>query len=210
MHSSGGEFQGSPDSLMIHRPSYRGGASREGSCHQTLECTGDLFSRPRAHQPFPFDAASDEDQRWPQLDAEGSAERPARSIFDPDVPDTRMLRHCSGDGRLRRGAHTAPRGSEFEHRRLDETVDLFAAGLVQCHALRSGFTHDRRAARPNHSDKRRGQCRTIRTLPAGAIAAAPCKEGWPSPTSLRCRAAKNVRKDSSVPAWRLPPSLFAF
>ncbi len=73
-----------------------------------------------------LEAVLHEDQRWPQLDAEGAAERPAGAIFDLQVPQVGVRGQALFDDGLGGGTEAAPVGAELDHRRTRQGIDFSA------------------------------------------------------------------------------------
>jgi len=89
----------------------------------------DLVALVRAHELRPFFSVAQEDERRPELDAEGAAEAPAAGVGDLDVAHALVAGERFGDQRLRAAAVAAPGAAELEQRRARHRVDLLARGL---------------------------------------------------------------------------------
>src|SRR5438132_1019808 len=89
----------------------------------------DLVAVIRPHELRCLLAVAQEDERRPELHAEGAAKALAARVGDLDVAHARVLRDRLGDQRLRAPAPAAPRAAELEQRRSLERVDLGALGL---------------------------------------------------------------------------------
>jgi hypothetical protein len=80
----------------------------------------------RADDPRHLGSVAQEDERGPQLDAEGTAERAARPVFDLEMPHARLLGQGGLDHRLGGTAVTAPAGAELKHGSAGKGFDVAA------------------------------------------------------------------------------------
>src|SRR3954447_19013195 len=93
------------------------------------ERSRDLVRPLGPHQPRGFLAVAQENQRRPELNAEGAPETPPACVRDLDMAHVGMRRECLGDRRFRPATPAAPGTAELEQRRAGERVDFAAPGL---------------------------------------------------------------------------------
>src|SRR5690349_17650473 len=96
-----------------------------GGGRDALHGLADAGGVARAHEARGLRAVAQEDERGPELHAEGAAEPAAAGVLDLDVPQV-VPRERLLDERLRAPAVAAPGAAELEQRRARKLVDFLA------------------------------------------------------------------------------------